>query len=62
MKLIRLADLSHNERRKISARQKCKAMSEYIDSGGYVCYDEEELAKYTPRKVGRKPNSQKLQK
>lgn len=59
MKLVRLADLSHNDRRKISARQKCNTMKKYTDAEGYVCYNEEEVAKYKPRKSGRKPNKQK---
>ena len=55
MKLIRLATLSHNERRKIGARQKNNRMTKHIDSDGYICYDEEEFSKYKPKKVGRKP-------
>lgn len=54
--LVRLNDLSHNERRKISARQKVGLMNVYMKDG-YMCYSKKEFDNYVPRKAGRKPKN-----
>lgn len=61
IKLKRLADLEHGERRTIQARQNAGTMTKHIDSDGYLCFNEEELKTYKPRKVGRKPKISKNQ-
>lgn len=54
-KLKRLADLEHGKRRTIQARQDAGTMTRHIDKYGYLCFDEDELKTYKPRKSGRKP-------
>lgn len=51
--LKRIIELSYNEARKIRARQKVGTMKEYYDEEKYICFDEEELKNYKPRKYGR---------
>ena len=51
--LKRIIELSYNEARKIRARQKVGTMKEYYDDDQYLCFDEEELKSYKPRKDGR---------
>ena len=51
--LKRIIELSYNEARKIRARQKVGTMKEYYDDDQYLCFDEEELKIYKPRKDGR---------
>ena len=50
----RLAELPHNEYRKIRDRQKKGTMRELIDEYGYLCIDEEEYKNWKPKKAGRK--------
>ena len=40
---------------KIAERQRRGRMSYFVDNEGYVCYDDEELKNWKPRKAGRKP-------
>lgn len=51
--LKRIIELNYNEARKIRARQKVGTMKEYYDEEKYLCFDEEELKSYKPRKDGR---------
>lgn len=51
--LKRIIELPYNEARKIRARQKVGTMKEYYDDDQYLCFDEEELKSYKPRKDGR---------
>lgn len=53
--IVRVFALPHAEARKIRARQLVGTMKTYIDERGYICYDDEELANYQPKKDGRKP-------
>lgn len=53
MMLKRIIELTYNEARKIRARQKVGTMKEYYDEEQYLCYDEEELKTYKPKKSGR---------
>lgn len=53
MKLVRVFSLSATESRKIRCRQKHGTMKEYFENG-YLCFDEDELATYKPRKSGRR--------
>ena len=51
--LKRIIELPYNEARKIRARQNVGTMKEYYDKEQYLCYDEEELKNYKPKKRGR---------
>ena len=51
--LKRIIELPYNEARKIRARQKVGTMKEYYDKEKYLCFKEEELKNYKPRKIGR---------
>lgn len=53
--ILRVFSLPHAEARKIRARQLAGTMKTYLDERGYICYDDEELASYIPKKDGRKP-------
>ncbi len=55
MKLVRLCSLSHKEMAKIRERQRSGTMQTYYDKDNYICYDNDELATYKPRKSGRPP-------
>lgn len=55
MKLRRVIELDYNEARKIRARQDAKTMKTYYDDEFYICFDEDELKTYKPRKNGRPP-------
>lgn len=50
----RLIDLTFSEASKIRARQKNGTMTELFDNEQYLCFDEEELKNWKPRKNGRK--------
>lgn len=39
---------------KIAQRQHRGRMSYFVDSEGYVCYEEDELKNWIPRRAGRK--------
>lgn len=54
--LKRLTDLHTCDANKIRARQKSGTMKEYFDEQGYLCFSEEELKNWQPRKIGRKPH------
>lgn len=54
MGIKRLISLSHNEACKIRARQISGTMNEYYDDEQYLCYSEEELENYKPKKRGRR--------
>jgi hypothetical protein len=54
-KLKRLIDLEHRQMRTIRARQNAGTMTKHLDKYGYLCFDEDELKTYKPRKSGRKP-------
>lgn len=53
MKLIRLISLPHSQATKIRERQKAGTMTEFYDDEQYLCYSEEELQNYKPKKRGR---------
>ncbi len=53
MKKKRLIELPRGEATKIRARQKSGTMTELYDEEQYLCFDEEELVTYKPKKVGR---------
>ena len=53
MTLVRLISLPHSEATKIRERQKAGTMTEFYDDGQYLCYSEEELNNYKPKKRGR---------
>lgn len=53
MKLKRLISLPHSEATKIRERQKAGTMTEFYDDEQYLCYSEEELQSYKPKKRGR---------
>ena len=53
MKLIRLISLPHSEATKIRERQKAGTMTEFYDDEQYLCFSEEELKNYKPKKRGR---------
>lgn len=57
--LIRLMSLTHKEASKIRDRQKKGTMKSYYDDELYLCYDDEELKNWKPRKNGRKPKGLK---
>ena len=57
--LKRIIELPYNEARKIRARQKVGTMKEYYDDDQYLCFDEEELKNYKPKKIGRPINKEK---
>lgn len=54
MGIKRLITLTHAEACKIRARQKSGTMGEYYDDEQYLCYSEEELERYKPKKRGRR--------
>jgi hypothetical protein len=54
MKLIRLISLPHSQATKIRERQKAGTMTEFYDDELYLCFSEEELKNYKPKKRGRK--------
>ena len=62
MAIIRLNWVSKNEREKIRKRQLAGTMTEYYDQQGFLCYDENELLTYKPRKKGRPAVSAKITK
>ena len=53
MGIKRLITLPHSEAVKIRERQKAGTMTEFYDDERYLCYSEEELKTYKPRKSGR---------
>lgn len=55
MTLKRLISLSHTEATRIRNRQIVGTMTEFYDDDGYLCYDEDDLNGYKPRKRGRRP-------
>lgn len=55
----RLIELTHEQARKIRARQLAGTMTELYDEEKYLCFDEKELEKWKPKKVGRKPKGRK---
>lgn len=50
----RLVCLDLAEARKIRGRQLRGSMTELYDEEDYLCYDEEELKNWSPKKRGRK--------
>lgn len=59
MVLKRMKDLPRNVYSKYRIRQKKGNMTEYIDEEGYICYDEDEVENYKPKKRGRPAKTQK---
>lgn len=57
--LKRLISLSRKDANKIRDRQLKGTMNEYFDDELYLCYDDEELENWKPRKNGRKPKGLK---
>lgn len=55
MKLKRLIELPYREAHKIRERQKAGTMMEFYDKENYVCFNENELALWRPKKGGRPP-------
>lgn len=55
MGIKRLISLPHSEACKIRARQLAGTITELYDADNYLCYSEEELKRYKPRKCGRPP-------
>ena len=53
--LIRLVSLSRKDSCKIRNRQLKGTMTEYYDDEYYLCFDDQELKTWKPRKCGRKP-------
>jgi hypothetical protein len=53
MKLTRLISLPHSQATKIRERQKAGTMTEFYDDEQYLCFSEEELKNYKPKKRGR---------
>lgn len=53
MKIIRLISLPHSQATKIRERQKAGTMTEFYDDEQYLCFSEEELKNYKPKKRGR---------
>lgn len=53
--LIRLVSLSRKDSCKIRNRQLKGTMTEYYDDEHYLCFDDQELKTWKPRKCGRKP-------
>lgn len=52
--LKRLNELTKKERNKLSMRMKNGTLKKHIDEFGYLCYDEQELTEWKPKKFGRK--------
>ena len=52
--LKRLNELTRKERNRLTMRMKRGILKKYIDEEGYLCYKEEELNTWQPRKAGRK--------
>ena len=57
--LVRLISLSKKDAAKIRDRQMIGTMNEYYDDEKYLCFDDQELKAWKPRKVGRKPKENK---
>lgn len=57
--LVRLASLSRRESCKIRSRQMKGTMAVYYDDEKYLCFDDQELKRWKPRKSGRKPKGVK---
>ena len=55
----RLISLSRSEASKIRNRQLNGTMGEYYDDEDYLCYSEQELRDWKPKKIGRKPKTKK---
>lgn len=53
MKLTRLISLPYKEAHRIRERQKAGTMTEFYDDEQYLCFSEEELKNYKPKKRGR---------
>ena len=53
MKLTRLISLPYKEAHRIRERQKAGTMTEFYDDEQYLCFSEEELQSYKPKKRGR---------
>lgn len=53
MGIKRLISLPHSEACKIRARQLAGTMTEFYDDEQYLCFSEEELKNYKPKKRGR---------
>ncbi len=53
--LVRLVSLSRKEACKIRDRQLKGTMTELYDDEKYLCFDDQELKVWKPRKCGRKP-------
>lgn len=53
MKLTRLISLPYKEAHRIRERQKSGTMTEFYDDEQYLCFSEEELKNYKPKKRGR---------
>ena len=56
MKLTRLISLPYKEAHRIRERQKAGTMTEFYDDEQYLCFSEEELKNYKPKKRGRPSN------
>ena len=59
MKLTRLISLPYKEAHRIRERQKAGTMTEFYDDEQYLCFSEEELKNYKPKKRGRPVKRQK---
>ena len=55
MKLRRLIELPYAAAHKIRERQKAGTMMEFYDDQHYICFNEDELGLWKPRKSGRPP-------
>ena len=50
----RLKELTTKDRNRLTMRMKRGLLKKHLDEEGYLCYDEDELNDYKPRKSGRK--------
>lgn len=57
--LVRLISLPRKDASKIRDRQLKGTMTEYYDDEKYLCFDDQELKRWKPRKSGRKPKGVK---
>lgn len=62
MALKRMSSLSKKVYAKYRERQLSGTMTEIYDNEGYLCYDEDEVKNYKPRKRGRPPIKVKVKK
>ena len=60
MKIKRLSNCKHSYSQRIRARQRSGTMKEYYDDENYLCFDEDELETYVPKKRGRPTSKRRV--